>query len=204
MAKKLLYAWLLLCMSPAMAQDHIITWDNDTLRGRFATNPKKEGFRPAHKYNNAFFESVFYFTEDSLRVIKPGDVKSYYRHSHGKRVLCEGNFESWQITSSELHYSRYDNRDSARHWYFVRKVLDGEHADLYTLIDDCGRGYFTDYLIHKKGTGVLRGFESKRKAIAYLSDPSIKDEFSKFKYRGSKIGYRDVVKEYNRLKDAGQ
>ncbi|HEX2629787.1 MAG TPA: hypothetical protein VHM26_12260 [Chitinophagaceae bacterium] len=202
MAKKIRYAWLLFFITPAaIAQDHIVTWDNDTLHGRFSAHPRKEGLRPQYKYNSGFYQSGFYFNNDSLRVLKAGEIKSYYRNEHGKRLLCNGHFESWKVNIKDLHYSRYYRRDTAMQWYFVRKVEDGEHAQLYVLTDDCGRGYFNHYFIHKKGTGVLYSLESKSKAIAYLSDESVKDGLKQFKSRRSKRFYTDIVKEYNRLKE---
>jgi hypothetical protein len=201
MTMKILYACLLFFVTPVIAQDHVVTWDNDTLYGRFSSHPRKEGLRPEYKYNSGFYQSGFYFSNDSLRVLKAGEIKSYYRKEHGKKLLCDGHFESWKVNIKDLHYSRYDNRDTAMQWYFVRKVEDGEHAQLYVLTDDCGRGYFNHYFIHKKGTSVLYSPDSKRKAIAYLSDESLKDELNRFKSRRSQKGFIDIVKEYNRLKD---
>lgn len=198
---KMLYACLLFFVTPTIAQDHVVTWDNDTLYGRFASHPRKEGLRPQYKYNSGFYQSGFYFTNDSLRVLKAGEIKSYYRKEHGRKLLCNGHFESWKVNIKELHYSRYDRRDTAAQWYFVRKVEDGEHAQLYVLTDDCGRGYFNHYFIHKKGTGVLHSLYNKRKAIEYLSDASVKDKLAQFKSRRSQKGYADIVKEYNRLKE---
>lgn len=204
MAKKMLYACLLFFITPAAAQDHIITWDNDTLYGRFSSHPRKEGLRLQYKYNSGFYQSGFHFSNDSFRVLKAGEIKSYYRKEHGRQLLCNGHFESWKIYTQELHYSRYDGRDTAAQWYFVRKVEDGEHAQLYVLTDNCGRGYFNHYFIHKKGTGILYSLDNKRKAIAYLSDASVKDGLDQLKSRRSKKGYADIVKEYNRLKETTQ
>jgi hypothetical protein len=202
MARKMLYVCLLFFTTPVIAQDHIVTWNNDTLRGRFSSHLRKEGLRPQYKYNSGFYQSIFYFDNDSLRILKAGEIKSYYRKEHGKKLLCDGHFESWKIYTKELHYSRYDSRDTAAQWYFVRKIEDGKHAQLYVLTDDCGRGYFTQYFVYKKGTAALRAVDSKKDAIGYLSDnASIKNTLDQYRNRRLKKSYTDIVKEYNRIKE---
>ena len=84
MKEILLISCFLLTGLTGNLQDHVITWQGDTLDCRFPENPRKEGLRPAYKYHNGHIRLMAVFTNDSVRALEAGQVRGYYRENMEK------------------------------------------------------------------------------------------------------------------------
>lgn len=187
------------------SQDYIITWKGDSLECRMPEKPWKEGFRPISKYDNGHLQVPVIFANDSVRVIKAGDIKGYSRDKHGKGLLCNGDFESKQLLDEKGRKSAMwhwgGDEDS---WYFLQKLEEGPHANLYILYLRCSSG-ITDafYGISKHAEGKPDKavvMYNRKRTVEFLSDPDIADKMKKVKYKKKRSAYRQLVNEYNRLK----
>lgn len=189
-------------------QDYIITWQGDTISCRFPDNPRKEGFRPVKKYLNAHNRLAAVFSNDSVRIIEAGQVKGYYRSRHGQSFLCNGDFVAKKIIYQNTRGAAKPRRNAPddEGWFFLRKVEEGAFASLYILYK--WRGGSRPYLFyciskHEYGDPLVSVvMKSKNNIIRFLSDPKI--DFKNRKFRNNTKGYQEIVKEYNRLKEASK
>lgn len=191
---------LFLC---AQAQDHVITWDADTLQCIFPDKPRKEGVRPGSKYENGHIRLLAHFENDSIRVIEAGDIKRYSRKKHGKSLLCDGVFESVEVTEQEQRYI-YSGRNDGKRWYFLNRIFSGKYASLYVMYISRTSGppssfYFVRKMDHEKIKPVL--LRNWKQVFDHLHDPVINADFKAENYKGKQKNYLHIVKEYNRLKE---
>ncbi len=189
----------------AGAQDYIITWQGDSIACRFPDKPRKEGFRPAGKYHNGHIRVATIFPNDSVRVIEAGQIKGYYRAKHGKSLLCNGQFVTKKLVD---HAGRKDawwnNTTEAEPFFFVQKVIEGKHADLYTFYvqfgSDAPEQYYCITKHNETEAGKAIVMNNRKKAVQFLSDPDIAEDMSQFRYKKNWKAYHQIVEEYNRLK----
>jgi len=191
---------LFLC---AQAQDHVITWDADTMQCIFPDKPRKEGVRPGSKYENGHIRLLAHFENDSIRVIEAGDIKGYFRKKHGKSLLCDGVFESVEVTEQEQRYI-YSGRNDGKRWYFLNRIFSGKYASLYVMYISRTSGppssfYFVRKMDHEKIKPVL--LRNWKQVFDHLHDPVINADFKAENYKGKQKNYLHIVKEYNRLKE---
>ncbi|MBL7723696.1 MAG: hypothetical protein JNK27_06085 [Chitinophagaceae bacterium] len=200
---------LLLCVQVftlfqcAQAQDHVITWDADTLTCIFPDKPRKEGLRPGSKYENGHIRLLAHFENDSVRIIEAGDVKGYSRKKHGKSLLCDGVFESVELTEEEQRYIYYGRSDGKR-WYFLNRVFSGKYASLYVMYisrtSESPRSFYFIKKTDQKSTKpvLLRNW---KQIFTQLDDLPVNSGFKADNYRGKKRNFVYVVNDYNRLKE---
>lgn len=191
---------LLLC---AQAQDYVVTWDADTLQCIFPDKPRKEGVKPGSKYENGHIRLLAHFENDSIRVIEAGDIKGYFRKKHGKSLLCDGFFESVELTEQEQRYI-YSGRNDGKRWYFLNRIFPGKYASLYVMYISRTSGppssfYFVKKMDHENTKPVL--VRSWKQVFDHLHDPVISADFKAENYKGKQKEYLHIVKEYNRLKE---
>ncbi len=185
-------------------QDHIVTWNNDTLQCTFPNKPGKEGFRPSYKYENGHLRVIAYFPNDSVRVIEAGEIKSYSRKDHGKSLLCNGQFDAKQIQREGRKASYFPRYSDEKSWHFMRRMVTGKHATLYIAYWYQGQNSPAAYYFITRSDAdpklavVLNG---RKDANKFLSDADMAEQMKKVKYRKSRKGYIDIVNEYNRLKE---
>lgn len=189
----------------AGAQDYIITWQGDSIACRFPAKPRKEGFRPAGRYHNGHIRLAAVFPNDSVRIIEAGQVKGYYRAKHGKSLLCNGQFVSKRLVDQLGRKNVWWNfTDKAEPFFFVQKVIEGKHADLYTFYVQFGSDPPDQYYCITKHNdndyGKAIVVDNRKKTVEFLSDPDIAEEMKKFRYKKNWQAYQQVVEEYNRLK----
>lgn len=193
MKKTWLFWGVLLISTLSFGQDYIISWKGDTLQCRLVQDPKKERLKPVYKFRNGHLRMAVVFPNDSIRTYDAGQIRGYYRKTHGKSFLCDGHFES-------VRY-RWNNRDST--WYFMNRLFKGTHAGLYRVwlrtSDRQSADYYL-YLPHAPGSQkffYIEGFSTLRKM---LSEPEVaaqmKPYFSSRKVRH----YENIVRQYDRLK----
>lgn len=186
----------------AKAQDYIVTWNNDTIKCTMPPKPAKEGLKPSYKFENGYEKFAAIFSADSLRIIEAGQVKTYKREKHGKRLLCNGVFDAKKIAGTSR--KQIGESDKDKKWVFMQRVSTGPYAKLYIqysrAFDGCiiSNYYFSfagddpNYVVYA---------DSKKNAIKLLmQDADVAPKLEKFKYRKSSKGYTDIVEEYNRLK----
>lgn len=191
----ILYLALLNVMD-AFPQDYIITAGNDTLYCRLPGDIRKEGIRPVYKYLNGHTRLAVVFSNDSLRVQEPGQIRGYYRSVHGKSLLCDGYFESRKMAWKEGDTS----------WYFMNRVQDGDFAALYKIYLADGDAPSQYYFLDIKGQAdpdFVQLVPGRKKLKALLTDADTREEMEKLFSRRKKISYREAVAAYNLLK-AGQ
>jgi hypothetical protein len=203
------YTCLLTCMilltTLLNSQDYVITWKGDSLECYMPEKPWKEGFRPPRKYDNGHLRIPVVFQNDSTRVIEAGDVKGYSRTKHGRGMLCNGVFESKQLLDEkgkETTLWHFGGKEDS--WYFLQKLEEGPHANLYIAYLRCSSGG-TDvfYCITKQGEGQPdKAFVmvNRKRTVQFLSDPDVETAMKKFRYKKTRHAYKKIVREYNRLK----
>jgi hypothetical protein len=173
-------------------QDYIVNWENDTIFCKLPGDAKKAGLKPVWKYEDGYERIVAVSDNDSIRIINAGDIKGYSRQKHGKRLLCDGFFESKQIL-----YTRQNQRTTVEgenignnsKWYFLNRIVQGKYATLY---------------IWYETSNTVIPFFNKKKMVELLSDSDIASEMKGFKYRKSNKGFSEIVVEYNRLKEEAE
>lgn len=194
--------------SLAQPQDYIITWQNDTLVCKLPGDLKKTGLKPVWKYDDGYEKVVTVFENDSIRIIKAGEIKGYHRKDHGKGLLCDGVFEAKQIvTTGQNKRTLVEENRTGNNlpWYFLSRVIEGKYANLYIRYVSDGRDIFAAYYLHRHGIeeeNTVLPFFNKKKTIEVLSDGDIANEMKAFKYKKSNKGFAEIVNEYNRLKEA--
>ena len=181
--------------------DFIITWKNDTIACSFPNNPKDADIRPARRYLNGHINIPTIFENDSVRIIRAGDIKAYSRNKHGKSLLCDGYFESKKLAILD-NVRKNPGGDTNEEWYFLRRLVDGKYASLHIIYLGSGDNMssFLFLTIHNSTTPDMIKVWGWKKTLALLSDSNTAEEVSKSKRNGSNK-YSDLVKEYNRLKE---
>lgn len=181
--------------------DFIITWKNDTIACSFPGNPKDADIRPARRYLNGHISIPTVFKNDSVRIIRAGDIKAYSRNEHGKSLLCDGYFESKKLAVSG---NMRKNPDGGRNeeWYFLRRLVDGKYASLHIIYLGSGDNMSSFLFLtkHISATPDMIKVWGWRKTLALLSDNDTAEGLNKLKGSGSNR-YTNLVKEYNRLKE---
>ncbi|OSZ80620.1 hypothetical protein CAP36_05040 [Chitinophagaceae bacterium IBVUCB2] len=189
----------------ANGQDYIINWQNDTIICKLPGNIKKTGLKPAWKYEDGYEKIVTVFGYDSVRIIKAGEVKGYSRKEHGKKLLCDGFFESKQIvTAGQKRRTNVEESGASDNedWIFLSRLIEGKYATLYIRYASDGRGIYTSYYLHRQGIekeNTVIPFFNKKKMLELLSNSA--SQLKDFKYRKSNKGFQEIVHEYNRLKE---
>jgi len=194
MKEILLISCFLLTGLTGNLQDHVITWQGDTLDCRFPENPRKEGLRPAYKYHNGHIRLMAVFTNDSVRALEAGQVRGYYREKHGKRLLCDGRFESRKLLWP-------GDKDTS--WYFMNIISAGKYATLYKIWEVLYEHPRAYYFVHfkKDKDPLFTTYVSNRKRMReILSDEDTKEGMTQF-FADKKAGYEAAVKTYNQLKE---
>lgn len=191
-------------------QDYIVNWENDTIFCKLPGDAKKAGLKPVWKYEDGYERIVAVSDNDSIRIINAGDIKGYSRQKHGKRLLCDGFFESKQIL-----YTRQNQRTTVEgenignnsKWYFLNRIVQGKYATLYIWYETHGGCTYSSYFINRHGieaSNTVIPFFNKKKMVELLSDSDIASEMKGFKYRKSNKGFSEIVVEYNRLKEEAE
>jgi hypothetical protein len=198
--------WMLLLLQffalNAFAQDKIITNKGDTLDCRISTEPWKEKVSTrlyGDKRQNGYAYIVVFFQNDSLRIIKPGEIKGFYSHSHS-RSLNGGFYESVDFQTRVNMMFKWQNLSQTS---FVRRIYSGEHITLYDFHEDDIGDITLRYLVKKSGDETYYPFYRKKAITTIFSDmPELlkETESRKFRYRFNDIV--TIVKEYDRLKKA--
>lgn len=190
-----------------MAQDYIITWQNDTISCTLPGNIKKTGIKPIWKYQNGYQSIVTVFSNDSIRVINAGEIKGYSRQEHGKRLLCNGVFEAKKIigdTKNKLTTTEGENPGEDEPWYFLSRIVQGKYASLYIHYTYQRSSIASSYYLSRHGIeppDTVIPFFNKKRMIELLSSDDNAEEISRFNYRKSAKGFSEIVNEYNRLKE---
>ena len=191
---------LLLIGGNCLAQDYIITWNNDTLYCELPANPSKKGFRPRADNKNGYFKLVAIFPNDSVRVFKPGEIMGYYRAKHGKQLLCDGMFYSVQAVRTNRPLTDADGKKSPGDWYFMLAEKVGEYASMYKVMELNKRlnsyYYVVKHTGNKKPEGVFMG--TKKQLTAILAEKDIEEGMTDFIKKNRLFG--KMINEYNRLK----
>lgn len=205
--KRLWLCILTLCFYSAVsAQDYIITWANDTINCTFPQKPGKIGFRPAGKYENGHVRVLTIFPGDSIRAIEAGDVKAYYRLKHGKELLCNGYFEAKKVKETDWQSNDAIPGNKGNAWYFMNQVVKGKYASLYMVY--IWRGSKTPapfYFVSKyNDPDSLQPawLGTRKKLVEIFSDRDLKEAMQPVLDRKARKRYADIVREYNRLKEA--
>lgn len=194
----LLTLYLLVSIS-SLAQDYIVSWQSDTIKALLPSNPAKEqGLRPGWKYKNGFFLLSVLFKNDSLRVIKPGEIKGYYREKHGKGFLCNGYFESIQVIEGGENKTNTEGKNEAD-WYFMQPVYIGKFASLYKRMRINKRQSTLFYLVKHTSKNNRKGLfvVTRKNFIDHLQVPGNNEAMERF-IKKNKL-YDKFVMEYNRL-----
>ncbi len=183
-------------------QDYIVTWNNDTIACRMPTKPAKEGLKQSYKYENGYDKFAVIFAADSLRIIEAGQIKSYKREKHGKRLLCNGVFDAKKISGTSPKQIAESDKD--KKWVFMQRVKTGPFVKLFHHYkrdnDGCAISYYYLSFAGDNPNNVVY-VDSKESAIKLLmKDADVAEQLEKMKYRKSSNGYIDIVNEYNRLK----
>ncbi|MCX6317348.1 MAG: hypothetical protein NTW29_08655 [Bacteroidetes bacterium] len=199
MEKFILCITALLSSFALRAQDYIITLNNDTLPCRMVQDPRKTGLRPAGNYRDGYSRIAVLFPGDSLRVFDPGQIRGYYRNTHGKGLLCDGHFESLKLqeATSEL-VTEAEKKTFSQAFLFREK--NGEYAAMYKLLR-WGRRLNTYYYVVKKEGGdtlTARLLTGRKSLRAIFCDEDIKSEMEAVIRKTKRFG--DMVDAYNRLK----
>ncbi|MES2775283.1 MAG: hypothetical protein V4722_13930 [Bacteroidota bacterium] len=189
-------------ISKIYSQNYIVTWTNDTVSCTFPNKPKKEGLKPAYKYENGYERVAAIFPEDSIRIIEAGQVKSYTRNEHGKGLLCNGTFYAKKIDDDSP--KQIDETEKDKKWHFMQKVSAGPFATLYMQYSRANDGcILSSYYFSFPGDDpdYVVAVDSKKQAIKLLAgDAGNAPQIEKLKYRKSWKGYIDIVEGFNRLK----
>lgn len=184
------------------AQDYIITWNNDTIASELPANPQKAGFRPKAEHNNGYLKLAAIFSNDSVRVINPGEIKGYYRAKHGRRLLCDGNFHSVKMVEPNKLHIDADGRQEEPVWYFMIAEETGAYASMYKVMVMNKRLNTWYYMVkhnnNKEPEGVY--MSTRKKITEYLAEKDIEEEMTEFIKKNK--SYRKMIQEYNRLKKA--
>lgn len=194
MKRILLISCFLLAGFTGNLQDHVITWQGDTMNCRFPEKPSKEGLKPAWKYENGHIRLMTVFENDSVRVLEAGQVKGYFREKHGTHLLCDGHFESMK-----MHWPGEDTS-----WYFMNLLTRGKHASLYRIWMLFNKHPRAFYFIRLKGEKIpfFTRYISKRKKLKeLLIDEDTREGMMQLFEENKKVDYERAVKKYNQLKD---
>lgn len=201
---KLLFLTLTLTFACILVkgQDYIVTWNNDTIPCRMPPKPAKEGLKQSRKYENGYDKFVAIFSADSLRIIEAGQVKSYKREKHGRRLLCDGVFDAKKIAGTSRKQIAESDKD--KKWVFMQRVKTGPFVKLYQHYkrdnDGCAISYYYLSFAGDNPNNVVY-VDSKESAIKLLmKDTDVAQHLEKLKYRKSSNGFIDIVEGYNRLK----
>ncbi len=197
--KHMLIALSLLVFSSAFTQNYIVNWQNDTIKALLPFNPVKEqGLKPGWKYKNGFLLLSVLFTNDSLRIIKPGEIKSYYREKHGKWLLCDGYFESIQVIDGGPNKTDTEGRREVN-WYFMQPVYKGKFASLYKILTIGKRMQTLFYLVKHTNKNNNEGVSvvTRKNFINHLQLPNNNEVMERFIKKNKR--YSKFVSEYNRL-----
>jgi hypothetical protein len=189
---------VLMCGFPALSQDYLVNWQNDTLSVTLPANPAKEDFKPGWKYRSGYELIAVIFANDSIRAINAGEIKAYYRQKHGKGLLCDGSFESIKVEEGTGKRTNAEGK-VAYSWYFMQPVHKGRYASLYKILVGGKRVYTYYYIvIHKEGNRVngqlMLNRSDARKLLTIQAHEEAMTHFIRKNKRFSKI-----VIEYNRL-----
>ncbi len=188
----------------SFSQGYIVTWAGDTVTVTLPSNPRKAGLARPGQYTDGHKQIAVLFPGDSLRIIKAGDVKGYYRKTHGKDLLCNGNFESRKLNEKDRWLLDGARKSGTGPWCFMNRVVDGEYACLYVVYSRIGNSTSRHFFLKRNGAGdsslpVL--LFTKKKLKQLLMDPDIAGEMKESSYRKGYKGYYDLVNTYNRLKE---
>jgi len=183
--------------------DYVVTWQNDTIFCRFPDKPGKEGFKPAWKYKNGHIQLAAVFSNDSVRMISAGEIKSYSRAKHGQSLLCNGNFESIQLVNRDSTLTEEEGKRE-KNWFFLNKIVPGKYATLYCKYLFTSRGPRIYYYLVKhtrESNQVPQLVWDWKKTKSMLADEDIADKLRQFRFTKARNKYRELVREYNRLKE---
>lgn len=195
MKELLLISCFLLAGLTGNLQDHVITWQDDTLACRFPDKPRKEGIRRPWKYHNGHVRVMTVFANDSVRVLEAGQVKGYVRKKHGIRLLCNGRFESRKMIWP-------GDRDTS--WYFMSLETEGKHASLYKVWEHFNKSPRPYYFVHlkKQKDPHFTLYVSNRKEMRnLLTDEETKEGMEQFYAANKRADFESAVKTFNRLKE---
>jgi hypothetical protein len=198
-----LLCWPILRGAIYAQTDYVITWQNDTIPCRLPDKRGKEGIRPAWKYTNGHSKLVVIFSNDSVRIIGAGEVKGYYRAKHGQSLLCNGNFESVQLHSGEPSLTEADGK-SEKKWVFLNRVVSGKYASLYIIYYKIRGRVSPAYYVVKhteKGSPVYMPILNWKLSVKLLADEETGEKLHQFRFTKATRKYRELVEEYNRLKE---
>lgn len=210
--KKFLILLAVLGLMPGpnlLAQDYIINWNNDTIHCRLPASAKEIGLKPRSKYQNGYTHVMVLFPNDSLRVIKAGDIKGYTRAKHGKDLLCDGYFEAKRIEAAartQVVGREVTGADQEKNgWLFVSRLVGGTYLSLYISYEPGNSTprprYYINYAegqVSQKITPVY----TKKKLVKMLSRDNWAASIKDFRYRRTSKGFYDIINEYNRLRQA--
>ncbi len=187
---------------PAWAQDKIITNNGDTLDCRISVKPWKEKIS-IRKYGmreqNGYAYAVAFFPNDSMRIIRPGEIKGFFVQQH-KRYLNGGYYESATFHSNTHVLFRGSIPNARPKTRFLRRIYSGNEISLYDFHDEDIEGYWVTYHVKKKGEESYTHIANKKQATQYFSDaPGLPDSVG-FKKRPVYKTMLALVKAYEHLK----
>lgn len=189
------------------SQDKIIMLTGDTINCRISIHPWKEGVRiekvpwRLDKRLNGYAFIVAFFNDDSVRILRPEQIKGFYSHRH-TRYLSEGYYES-------LSYYRRINllfkgnviSEKSENMFF-RRIYQSNQIALYNLVEEDMGDVILRYFVKKKDNEKLLYFYNKSDIENIFSDtPELTKQkrTKKFKHRFKNIV--TIVMEYTRLKE---
>ncbi len=187
---------------PAWAQDKIITNNGDTLDCRISVRPWKEKIsirRLGLREQNGYEYAVVFFPNDSIRIVRPGEVKGFFVKQHSK-YLSGGYYEtdSFHINISVLFKGSIPK--ASPQTGFLRRIYAGNEISLYDFLDGDREDNWIAYLVKKRGEEKYTHIANKKQAVQYFSDaPGLPDSVG-FKKRPVYKTMLALVKAYEQLK----
>ena len=147
------------------AQDKVYMLNGDSVSASILANPRKESDLSdlaIGRLNDYGFKSmVAVYKKDSIRIVRPGDIKGYFRQEKGD-YLGAGYFFSRTINERQLGYKQDNTRA-----VFLQRVNYHKQIIIWFYRQDIGRPMPDCYfLIEIKGRGItdcITSFEEWKK-----------------------------------------
>ena len=125
----------------ATAQDKIITLRGDTIDCRISEEPWKEKIRPVnkwHRWENGYAYLVAFWGTDSVRILKPNNIRGYYSHSHS-RYLHGGYYESVTYYQRSKILFKGNVISDQPITAFLRRIYQSEYITVYSTAEAAKR-----------------------------------------------------------------
>ncbi len=183
-----------------IAQDKLFTNNGDTLDCRISIRPWKEKIRTSNhgdREQNGYNYIVAFFSNDSVRIILPYEIKGFYVHED-KMYLNQGYYSSQTIhLKANIRFKVRYKREPQQ--VFLREVFIGRHIAAYEYHEDdeCL------FLFRRPGENAFTHLYNKKDIEAFFNNsPALlaSEAFTKFRFRFNQ--YVALAKGYEKLRAA--